>query len=125
MRLAGSVSETGELWFMARGKARLKLEGRYVLFQPGVGVLVLSGHYEIEVDGDDRVALAVVVLPLDAQGMPSDTVASLLDECEAETTGDRRFRVLIGPAQGCDAATQFVGDIPLAGRQFTNTPMTK
>lgn len=111
-RLAGSLSGAGELWFVVRGTARLKLEGRDILLQPGVGVLVLSGHFEIEVDGDDRLELAVVVLPLGAQGMPSDTVTSLLDECEPEMTGDRQFRVLIGPVQGCDAATQFVGDIP-------------
>ena len=27
-------------------------------------------------------------------------------------TGDRRFRVLFGPGNGCSAATQFVGEIP-------------
>jgi mannose-6-phosphate isomerase-like protein (cupin superfamily) len=27
-------------------------------------------------------------------------------------TGDRRFRVLFGPGQGCAEATQFVGEIP-------------
>lgn len=35
-----------------------------------------------------------------------------LADCEVETTGDRRFRVLFGPGQGCDIATQFVGEIP-------------
>jgi mannose-6-phosphate isomerase-like protein (cupin superfamily) len=35
-----------------------------------------------------------------------------LRDCAAEVTGDRRFRVLFGPGNGCDAATQFVGDIP-------------
>jgi len=29
-----------------------------------------------------------------------------------EVTGDRRFRVLFGPGNGCPAATQFVGEIP-------------
>jgi quercetin dioxygenase-like cupin family protein len=29
-----------------------------------------------------------------------------------QVTGDRRFRVLFGPGSGCDAATQFVGEIP-------------
>jgi quercetin dioxygenase-like cupin family protein len=29
-----------------------------------------------------------------------------------EVTGDRRFRVLFGPGNGCSAATQFVGEIP-------------
>ena len=30
----------------------------------------------------------------------------------AEITGDRQFRVLFAPGQGCAAATQFVGEIP-------------
>ena len=38
-----------------------------------------------------------------------------LADCEVETTGDRRFRVLFGPGRGCEIATQFVGEIP-AGR---------
>jgi mannose-6-phosphate isomerase-like protein (cupin superfamily) len=27
-------------------------------------------------------------------------------------TGDRKFRVLLGPGRGCEAATQFRGEIP-------------
>ena len=37
---------------------------------------------------------------------------SELAGCEVERTGDRRFRVLMGPGRGCEAATQFVGEIP-------------
>jgi mannose-6-phosphate isomerase-like protein (cupin superfamily) len=35
-----------------------------------------------------------------------------LRDCPVEVTGDRRFRVLFGPGNGCEAATQFVGEIP-------------
>jgi quercetin dioxygenase-like cupin family protein len=35
-----------------------------------------------------------------------------LGDCEVETTGDRRFRVLFGPGRGCSVATQFAGEIP-------------
>jgi quercetin dioxygenase-like cupin family protein len=35
-----------------------------------------------------------------------------LRDCAVQVTGDRRFRVLFGPGSGCDAATQFVGEIP-------------
>jgi len=35
-----------------------------------------------------------------------------LGDCPVETTGDRRFRVLFGPGNGCEAATQFVGESP-------------
>jgi quercetin dioxygenase-like cupin family protein len=37
---------------------------------------------------------------------------SELRDCAVEVTGDRRFRVLFGPGNGCSAATQFVGEIP-------------
>jgi len=37
---------------------------------------------------------------------------SYLSDCEVEVTGDRRFRVLLGPGRGCEAATQFRGEIP-------------
>ena len=55
-----------------------------------------------------------VTLPA-ATGIPDDTgvprLAQLAD-CAVEGTGDRRFRVLFGPGNGCEAATQFVGEIP-------------
>ncbi|MGH9062972.1 MAG: cupin domain-containing protein, partial [Acidimicrobiales bacterium] len=35
-------------------------------------------------------------------------------------TGDRRFRVLLGPDLGCPAVTQFVGEIP-PGRASAHT----
>jgi mannose-6-phosphate isomerase-like protein (cupin superfamily) len=37
---------------------------------------------------------------------------SRLGDCEVEVTGDRKFRVLLGPGRGCEAATQFRGEIP-------------
>jgi mannose-6-phosphate isomerase-like protein (cupin superfamily) len=37
---------------------------------------------------------------------------SELGDCPVEITGDRRFRVLFGPGNGCAAATQFLGEIP-------------
>jgi len=37
---------------------------------------------------------------------------SELADRPVEVTGDRRFRVLFGPGNGCEAATQFVGEIP-------------
>jgi quercetin dioxygenase-like cupin family protein len=37
---------------------------------------------------------------------------SRVRDCEVEVTGDRRFRVLLGPGRGCAAATQFRGEIP-------------
>jgi quercetin dioxygenase-like cupin family protein len=61
-----------------------------------------------------------VTLPVRGSGQDvpaasaGDTVPELseLADCEVQVTGDRQFRVLFGPGRGCDAATQFVGEIP-------------
>jgi uncharacterized cupin superfamily protein len=46
--------------------------------------------------------------------LPAGTSPAIRDfaDCPVETTGDRQFRVLFGPARGCSVATQFVGEIP-------------
>jgi len=57
---------------------------------------------------------AGLLLPA-ATGLPGGTVVprlARLEDCAVEVTGDRRFRVLFGPGNGCEAATQFVGEIP-------------
>jgi mannose-6-phosphate isomerase-like protein (cupin superfamily) len=61
-----------------------------------------------------------VVLPSGGAGEAGEPAVSALGECAVEVTGDRRFRVLFGPGQGCEAATQFVGEIPL-GRAPVHT----
>jgi mannose-6-phosphate isomerase-like protein (cupin superfamily) len=43
---------------------------------------------------------------------PAPPRTSRLRDCEVEVTGDRKFRVLLGPGRGCEAATQFRGEIP-------------
>ena len=57
----------------------------------------------------DSVTLPAATGLLDDTGGPR--LARLAD-CAVEVTGDRRFRVLFGPGNGCEAATQFVGEIP-------------
>jgi mannose-6-phosphate isomerase-like protein (cupin superfamily) len=57
----------------------------------------------------DSVTLPAATGALGATGVPR---LARLEDCAAEVTGDRRFRVLFGPGNGCAAATQFVGEIP-------------
>jgi mannose-6-phosphate isomerase-like protein (cupin superfamily) len=55
------------------------------------------------------------VRPADGAETPGQAGAPRLSElrdCAVEVTGDRRFRVLFGPGNGCSAATQFVGEVP-------------
>jgi mannose-6-phosphate isomerase-like protein (cupin superfamily) len=47
-----------------------------------------------------------------SSGEAAEPRLSELGDCAVEVTGDRRFRVLFGPGNGCAAATQFVGEIP-------------
>jgi quercetin dioxygenase-like cupin family protein len=86
-----------------------------VWLPPGTGYRLLAGPAaEVRVDQ--------VSLPADparagladpARAGPAGTARlSRLRDCEVERTGDRRFRVLLGPGRGCEAATQFLGEIP-------------
>ena len=65
--------------------------------------------------------LDIVSLPIAPTGGVSEADAAAdsrmprssdLADCDVETTGDRKFRVLFGPGRGCSVATQFVGEIP-------------
>jgi mannose-6-phosphate isomerase-like protein (cupin superfamily) len=77
--------------------------------------------YWLSSDGPGALRLDSVVLPAagreDGTGPRRDEDAngprlSEVRDCEVEVTGDRQFRVLFGPGNGCPAATQFVGEIP-------------
>ena len=90
-----------------------------VWLPPGAG-------YRVSADGPDPLRLDSVSLPAGTAegaatgaagraGAPGDAAGPRLSElgdCPVEVTGDRRFRVLFGPGNGCSAATQFVGEIP-------------
>ena len=77
--------------------------------------------YSLAAAGPGPLRLDSVLLPAPAPGADPDgaepastggpLLADLADQ-PAEITGDREFRVLFAPGQGCAAATQFVGEIP-------------
>jgi quercetin dioxygenase-like cupin family protein len=129
-RFEGTAGSGGELWFMIAGSGRLDTGA------PGPGNapvardtgMWLPPRCRYRLDADSDVRLDAVALPELAAGEPSGSERPAgepgttgttpgprivrLDECEVERTGDRQFRVLLGPGRGCDAATQFVGQIP-------------
>jgi quercetin dioxygenase-like cupin family protein len=117
-RFEGTASSGGELWFMIEGSGRLGTGGPG---QQGVPVARDTGmwlppgcRYRLDADSGirlDAVALPGVELPAATASAGTPRVVQLAD-CEVEQTGDRRFRVLFGPGRGCEAATQFVGQIP-------------
>ncbi|HVB44168.1 MAG TPA: cupin domain-containing protein [Streptosporangiaceae bacterium] len=114
-RLEGTAGAGGELWFVIAGTGTLTVDGN-----PGLplyrdrGLRIPPGaRYDVQADDDGDLRLDLVTLPGGAGLADLATlVASDLSDCQVETTGDRRFRVLFGPGRGCPVATQFVGEIP-------------
>jgi len=119
---AGTAGAGGELWFVVSGMASLDLDG-----EPGPplsqdrGVWIPAGAaYQVGAH-EAELRLDIVTLPIatsegaseaDPAADPRVSRSSDLAECDVETTGDRKFRVLFGPGRGCSVATQFVGEIP-------------
>jgi mannose-6-phosphate isomerase-like protein (cupin superfamily) len=130
----GTAGPGGELWFAIAGNGALESGARPALpVRPDTGVWLPPGaHYCLHADGPGAIRLDSVRLPAGsgdrdgtgaaggtgtaggtgATGEATGPLLSDLRDCEVHTTGDRRFRVLFGPGNGCSAATQFVGEIP-------------
>src|SRR6185312_2768594 len=132
-RHAGSAGPGGELCFVIEGTGELgsgAAPGGPV--RPGTGVWLPPGtSYSLAAAGPGPLRLDSVLLPAPASGTEPDSTGpdstapdsmgpdgaagpllADLAEQPAEITGDREFRVLFAPGQGCAAATQFVGEIP-------------
>jgi quercetin dioxygenase-like cupin family protein len=117
-RSEGTAGPGGELWFVIAGSGRLEsaaMDAAPIRRDTGLW-LPPGADYRIVADGTDGLRLDRVTLPAADTGPAGsgDPVpgVSELSECPVEVTGNRRFRVLFGPGNGCEAATQFVGEIP-------------
>ncbi len=116
VRFEGTAGLGGELWFVIAGSGRLEsgaTPARDV--GPDTGLWLPPGaRYGLHAGATQTVRLDSVCLP--AAGAAADDAAlpllSNLGDCEVHSTGNRRFRILFGPGNGCSAATQFVGEIP-------------
>jgi quercetin dioxygenase-like cupin family protein len=116
-RFEGTAGPGGELWFVIAGTGRLEPRtGPAIPVRRDTGVWLPPGaRYRLSADGPGEFTLDSVSLPAGAAGSDGDATQPRLSElrdCAEEVTGDRRFRVLHGPSNGCSAATQFVGEIP-------------
>jgi mannose-6-phosphate isomerase-like protein (cupin superfamily) len=116
-RFEGTAGPGGELWFVIAGTGGLEPgTGPAIPVRCDTGVWLPPGaRYRLSADGPGELTLDSVCLPAGAAGSDGDATQPRLSElrdCAEEVTGDRRFRVLHGPGNGCSAATQFVGEIP-------------
>src|SRR5215469_7285739 len=110
----------GELWYVIDGTGLLTSgdDPAAPIRRDTALWLPPSGRYRLAASTSAPLTLDNVTLPAgraagraEAAGAAQPRLAELAD-CAVETTGDRRFRVLFGPGNGCEAATQFVGEIP-------------
>src|SRR5215467_11516991 len=119
-RVEAAAGPGGELWYVIDGTGLLTSGD-----DPAAPVrrdtalwLPPGARYRLAASGPARLTLDSVTLPAAlAAGRAGPAGAaqprlSELADCPVEVTGDRRFRVLFGPGNGCAAATQFVGEIP-------------
>ena len=110
--LRGLAGAGGELWFVIAGSGRLDAGTLHGAVAADTGCWIPPGT-EYRLDAGERIRLDAVALPAPLAATAADEPRlSELAACEVERTGDRRFRVLLGPGRGCEAATQFVGEIP-------------
>ena len=112
----GTAGPGAELWFVIAGAGRLdagQWAGAPLGHDTGLW-LPPDAEYRLGAGPDDEVLLDVVALPAGPARAqePAAPRMSQLRDCPVEQTGDRRFRVLLGPGRGCEAATQFLGEIP-------------
>jgi quercetin dioxygenase-like cupin family protein len=114
-RVEAAAGPGGELWYVIDGAGLLTSgEGPGTPIRRDTALWLPPGAgYRLTVTAG-MLTMDSVTLPA-ATGIPDDTGAprlARLEDCAVEVTGDRRFRVLFGPGHGCEAATQFLGEIP-------------
>jgi mannose-6-phosphate isomerase-like protein (cupin superfamily) len=121
-RFEGTAGPDGELWFVLAGTGRMTPgSGPQLTLRPDTGLWLPPGTaYSLHGEDPGPLRLDSVRLPAgapdqnasSARGEDAAPRRSELRDCAVQVTGDRRFRVLFGPGRGCEAATQFVGEIP-------------
>jgi len=119
-RVEAAAGPGGELWYVIDGTGLLTSRD-----DPAAPIrrdtalwLPPGARYRLAASPPGQLTLDSVTLPAGPaadRGAPAGSAQprrSELGDCPVEVTGDRRFRVLFGPGNGCEAATQFMGEIP-------------
>ena len=119
-RVEAAAGPGGELWYVIDGTGLLTSgdDPAAPIRRDTALWLPPGARYRLAASPPGQLTLDSVTLPA---GPAADRAApagaaqprrSELGDCPVEVTGDRRFRVLFGPGNGCEAATQFMGEIP-------------
>ncbi len=109
---------TDELLFVIAGRGRLiDADGEHEL-EPETGAMLRAGErYELHNDGPEDLLLVAVALheplPREAEAECHTSLSRLADQLTQSATGERKFRIVFDPDNGCPSATQFVGYIPV------------
>src|SRR5262249_6239906 len=119
-RVEAVAGPGGELWYVIDGAGLLTSgDGPAAAVGRDTALWLPPGaRYRLAAGGPERLTLDSVTLPAGAvagraaPGGRAQPRLSGLGARPVEVPGDRRFRVLFGPGNGCEAATQFVGEIP-------------
>ena len=115
-RVEAASGPGGELWYVIDGAGLLTFEeGPGAPIRRDTALWLPPGtRCQLAAGAAEPLTLDRVTLPAGPQAATeaAEPRLSELGDCAVEVTGDRRFRVLFGPGNGCAAATQFVGEIP-------------
>ena len=116
VRTARDTGAAHELLFVLSGRGRLLAgDGEHDL-EPEAGALLREGErYELANDGPEDLLIVAVALhePLPGETAARTWLSRLADQAAQSATGERQFRIVFDPANGCPSATQFVGYIPV------------
>lgn len=114
-RVEAAAGPGGELWYVIDGAGLLAYgDGPGTPIRRDTALWLPPGARYRLTAASGMLTMDSVTLPA-ATGIPDGTGVPLLarlEDCAVEVTGDRKFRVLFGPGNGCAAATQFLGEIP-------------
>ncbi len=120
------LGESEAVLFLQKGRCTISICGRDFDVQAGTGVHVRAGEHFIFANRAREtsqwlISICPAVKGLDFDGrklaefndkFPQRLVSG--NENRMESTGDRFYKLLVGPSVGSEAVTQFIGRIPLS-----------
>jgi mannose-6-phosphate isomerase-like protein (cupin superfamily) len=112
--IARETGDCEQLLFVVSGSGSIVTAAGEHAVGPETGLLLGPGdHYEFVNAGPDDIFAVSVALHGSATARSAAAVSRLADASAQSATADREFRIVFDADSGCEAATQFVGYIPV------------